>query len=110
MWRRSEMGMERAKQITFAALYTAGCAVVALLLLLAAAGPKCVLFPDAMLPMELRELASAWLAIGFLPMALVSLQIYRTVRRRAVLIPAGVCLLAVLFWVGVWTAGLAAGR
>lgn len=102
--------MTRAKQIAFAALYVAGCAVVLLLLLLTVIGAGRVPFPDAMLPMELRELASAWLAIGFLPMALVSLQIYRTARRRIVLIPAGVCLLAVLFWVGVWTVGLATGR
>ncbi len=102
--------MEKVKKSVTAALYAGGCAAVALLVLLTAVGAGRVPFPDAMLPMELRELASAWLAIGFLPMALVSLQVYRTVRRRAVLIPAGICLLAVLFWVGVWTAGLAVRR
>ena len=102
--------MKRAKQITFVALYVAGCAVVVLLLLLTAIGAGCVLFPDAMLPMELRELASAGLGVGFLPMALVSGQFYRLVRRKIVFFPAGICLLAVLFWVGVWTVGLAAGR
>lgn len=98
--------MEKAKRTALAALYTAGTAAVVLLLLLTAIGSGQVLFPDAMLPMELRELASAWLAIGFLPMALVSVQFYKIVRRRAVFLPAGVCLLALLFWVGVWTAAL----
>lgn len=98
--------MERAKRTALAALYTAGTAAVALLLLLTAIGSGRVLFPDAMLPMELRELASAWLAIGFLPMVLVSVQFYEIVRRKAVFLPAGVCLLALLFWVGVWTVGI----
>ena len=98
--------MEKVKRTALAALYTGGCAAVVLLLLLTAVGGGRVLFPDAMLPMELRELASAWLAIGFLPMALVSKQLYQTVRRKIVFFPAGVCLLALLFWVGVWTAGL----
>ncbi|MBD5161802.1 MAG: hypothetical protein HDT14_07295 [Oscillibacter sp.] len=98
--------MERAKRAALAALYTAGTAVVVLLLLLTAIGSGQVLFPDAMLPMELRELASAWLAIGFLPMVLVSAQLYKIVRRKAVFLPAVACLLALLFWVGVWTVGM----
>ena len=102
--------MEKAKKTVLIAVYGIGTLLVAALLLLAAAGPRCVLFPNAMLPMDLRELASAWLGVGFLPMALVSERFYRLVRRKIVFFPAGVCLLAVLFWVGVWTAGLAARR
>lgn len=98
--------MKRAKRTVIAALYAAGTAAVVLLLLLTAIGSGRVLFPDAMLPMELRELASAWLAIGFLPMALVSEQFYKIVRRKAVFLPAGACLLALLFWVGVWMVGM----
>lgn len=98
--------METFKKITLTAAYGAGTLAVAALLLLAAAGPECVLFPEAMPPMELRELASAWLAIGFLPMMLVSAQFYKLVRRRAVFLPSAVCLAAILFWVGVWTAGM----
>lgn len=98
--------MKRVKQTALAVIYAAGSAVVAALALLAVTGGGRVLFPGAMLPMELRELASAWLAIGFLPMALVSEQFYRLVRRKIVFFPAGVCLLAVLLWVGVWTAGM----
>lgn len=98
--------MERAKRTVIAALYAAGTAAVVLLLLLTAIGSRQVLFPDAMLPMELRELASAWLAIGFLPMVLVSVQFYKIVWRKAVFLPAGACLLALMFWVGVWTVGM----
>ncbi len=102
--------MKKAEHIALAALYAGGCAVVAMLLLLTAIGAGQVLFPDAMLPMELRELASAWLAIGFLPMVLVTVQFYKAVQRKIVFFPAAVCLLALVCWVGVWTAGLLAGR
>ena len=98
--------MEKAKQTTIAALYAGGTTTVMALVLLTAVGGGRVLFPEAMLPMELRELASAWLAIGFLPMVLVSRQIYLSVRRKIVFLPSAVCLLALLCWVGVWTMGL----
>ena len=98
--------MEKAKRTALAALYAGGCAAVMALVLLTAVGGGRVLFPEAMLPMELRELASAWLAIGFLPMVLVSRQIYLSVRRKIVFLPSAVCLMALLCWVGVWTVGL----
>ena len=98
--------MKKMEHIALTALYAGGCAVVAALVLLTAVGGGRVLFPEAMLPMELRELASAWLAVGFLPMLLVSTRFYKAVRRKLVFLPAGVCLLAMLFWVGVWTAGM----
>ncbi len=107
MCRRSEGAvMEKVKRTALAALYAGGCAAVILLLLLTAIGGGRVLFPEAMLPMELRELASAWLAIGFLPMVMVSRQLYQSVRRKIVFLPSAVCLLALLFWVGVWTVGM----
>ena len=98
--------MKSAKRTALAVVYAAGTAAVAALAIPAVTGGGIVLFPDAMLPMELRELASAWLGIGFLPMALVSGRFYRLVRRKIVFFPAVVCLLALLFWVGVWTAGM----
>lgn len=99
--------MKKAEHIVLAALYTGGCAVVAMLVLLTAAGTGRVLFPNAMLPMELQELALAWLAVGFLPMALVTVRFYRIVRRKIVFLPAFICLLALDGWVGVWTVGIA---
>ena len=51
--------MEKAKKTAWTAVYCAGALAVAVLLILTAAGPRCVLFPDAMLPMDLRELASS---------------------------------------------------
>lgn len=98
--------MRKIERLVFTAIYAGGTAAVAVLVLLTAIGAGYVLFPEAMLPMELRELASAWLAIGFLPMLFACIQFYKVVRRRAVFLPAGVCLLALLVWVGVWTAGM----
>lgn len=98
--------MEKAKKTAFTTLYVAGALVVTMLLLLTIAGPKYVPFQDAMLPMDLRELSFAWLAIGFLPMLLVSIQYHKTDRRKAVFLPAVICLLALLAWIGVWTVGM----
>lgn len=98
--------MEKAKKTTLTAVYCAGALAVLALLILAAAGPKCVLFPDAMLPMDLRELALAWLAIGFLPMLMASTHFYKVARKKAVFLPAVMCLLSLLFWVGTWTVGM----
>lgn len=103
--------MPRVKQTAIAVLYGVGGAAVIVLLVLAATGSPCIPFPDAMLPMNLRELALAWLAIGFLPMLAVSIQFCKQVRmsgrweRLAVFLPAAVCLAAMVFWLGVWTLG-----
>ena len=98
--------MEKAGKAVFAALYAGGALAVAVLSLLAVAGPKYVPFPDSMLPVDLRELAFAWLAIGFLPMLLASARFYKAVRRKAVFLPAAICLLALLVWIGAWTVGM----
>jgi len=97
--------MRKIERIAFTAIYAGGTAAVAVLVTAIGAGH--ILFPEAMLPMELREMASAWLAIVFLPMLFACIQFYKVVRRRVVFLPAGVCLLALLSWVGVWTAGMA---
>lgn len=107
--------MPRIKQAATALFYGFGSIIVIILLILTIIGPEFVLFPDAMLPMELRELSSAWLAIGFLPMMLASVRFVRlcSLRSRAKIIliylPAVVCLGALLFWITVWTVGLLLG-
>lgn len=98
--------MAKAKNAVWTAAYGAGTLVVLILLVLTAAGPNFVLFPDAMLPVELRELALAWMAIGFLPMLMASSRFYQIVRRKAVFLPAAACLIALLFWIGAWTVGM----
>lgn len=103
--------MPRVKQTVIAVLYGAGGTAVIILLVLAAIGSPCVPFPDAMLPMNLRELALAWLAIGFLPMLAVSIQFCKLMKtagrweRRLVFLPTAVCLAALVFWLAVWTLG-----
>lgn len=98
--------MEKAKETAFTTLYIVGVLIVAVLLLLAIAGPRYVPFPDAMLPADLRELAFAWLAIGFLPMLLASMRFHKMTRRKLVFFPAAICLLALLVWIGAWTVGM----
>lgn len=98
--------MEKAKKTALTAIYAAGVLAVTVLLLLTVLGPDFVLFPDAMLPMDLRELAAAWLAIGFLPMLLASMQFHKLVQKKAVFLPAVLCLAALLFWVGTWAVGM----
>lgn len=98
--------MEKARKTALTVVYAAGVLTVVVLLLLTVLGPNFVLFPDAMLPMDLRELALAWLAIGFLPMLLASMQFHKLVRRKVVFLPAVMCLAALLFWVGIWTMGI----
>ena len=98
--------MEKAKETAFTTLYISGVLAVAVLLLLTIAGPRYIPFPDAMLPMDLRELALAWLAIGFLPMLLASTRFHKMTRRKLVFLTAAVCLLALLVWIGAWTIGM----
>jgi len=98
--------MEKAKQAAVTAAYGVGTLAVAVLLFLTAAGPRCVLYPEAMLPMDLRELASAWLAIGFLPVLMASAALYKRVRRKMVYLPTVVCLISLLYWFMVWTVGV----
>lgn len=104
--------MKNVKQAISAALYGFGATIVAILLLLTAIGAYSVPFPTAMLPLNLRELASAWLAIGFLPMSIASVQMSRFCRPRSrgkkllLYLPAAVCLGALLSWIIAWTVGL----
>lgn len=82
--------------------YTFGTLLVILLTAIFLSGSNHIPFPDAMLPMRLDELAQIWLAIGALPLWLVSLVLQRTAfdgKRRMVLlyIPAVVCTIFLLF-------------
>lgn len=108
--------MNKVRKIFAAVFYSAGAAIVCLLAAAAILRPHAVLFPDAMLPAQLYELVSVWLACGFLPMLIASALFYRVYGisqgghriRSAVLLwlPAGLCLLCLLFWAGVWGLGM----
>lgn len=98
------------------AIYGLGVITVLVLLALIVSRSHIVLFPDAMLPMELPELSSTWLALGFIPMLVFSI-LFSEVHeisesnhriRNAVLLylPTAVCLINFLFWACIWGAGI----
>lgn len=97
------------------AIYGLGVIIVLILLAIIVSRSHVVLFPDAMLPMELPELSSTWLAFGFIPMLIFSIlfsEIYEIsesnhrVRNTVLLyLPAAVCLINILFWACIWGIG-----
>lgn len=107
--------LERIKKVVITLLYGIGTAVVLLLLVPIVTQSRTVLFPDSMLPTELRELALEWLAMCFLPMSVIT-YLFRRIhgildkphrQRNMILIyiPALICALCALFWICVLTAG-----
>lgn len=88
------------------AVYLTGTVTVAVLVVVFLVKPRVVPFPEAMLPVELGELASIWLAAGFFPMAVAAAVFYRLKRRRIIFVPAAVCLGFLIFWAGVVVIGL----
>lgn len=108
--------MNKTGKIISAIVYGTGAAIVLVLLMPIALQSHIILFPEAMLPMELRELASVWLAGGFVPMLVSSIFFYkahgiagsRHRKRNTVLIyiPAAVCLVCIVFWTCVLGIGM----
>lgn len=108
--------MHRIWKSLITAIYGVGVIIVLILLAFIVFQSHIVLFPDAMLPMELHELASTWLAFGSIPMLLFSILFYEAHEisesnqkvRNAVLtyLPAAICLINVLFWACLWGIGL----
>ena len=82
-------------------IYSLGAAVTAILTLIFLSRAEFVPFPDAMLPMQIWELASIWLALGFLPMTAAAILFYRLKRRRIIFVPAAVCAGFLIFWLNV---------
>lgn len=72
--------MERTKYVLTVGVYGIGTAATVFLAAVVASGWELVLFPDAMLPMRISELASVWLAWGAFPMGIASMLLYRMVR------------------------------
>lgn len=98
-------------------IYALGVTIVLILLAFILSQSSIVIFPDAMLPIELHELASAWLSIGFLPMLIFSILFYKVHDisksnhkiRNTILTysPAAICLICILFWICIWGIGIA---
>lgn len=103
-------------RIAAATLYGAGVATTIILLMIVAFRLEMVPFPDAMLPMTLCELASEWLALGTVPMAIASVLLYKAFHisessnkiRNTIcaFAPTAVCASFLLFWCAVWVIGI----
>ena len=97
-------------------IYGIGAIIVLVLLVFVVFQSHIVLFPNAMLPMELWELATIWLMFGFLPMLIFSILFYKVHGisksnhkiRNTILtyIPAAVCLICAIFWICIFAIGM----
>lgn len=99
------------KKTIVTAVYTLGALIVFALVCLFLSHSRYVPSPDAMLPMQLWELAVDWLALGTLPMTaacILMCSAYGTRGRKTALLflPAIPCMAALLFWIGVWVVGM----
>lgn len=105
--------MNRTRNTILTTVYGIGTAAVFVLLMLVLFRSSVVLNPDAMLPMELHELASIWLALGSIPMLVFSALLYdihkrEHGRRSAILLflPSAVCLAFDIYWICIMVIGL----
>ena len=108
--------MSKVLKKSITAIYGLGVAIVFVLLVSIVFRVHIVLFPNAMLPMELHELASTWLSWGGLPMLIFSILFYKVHHisksnhriRNTILVylPAVVCLVCALFWICIWGIGV----
>ena len=108
--------MTKAVKNLISVIYGIGAIIVLILLVLTVFQSHIVLFPNAMLPMELHELASTWLSWGLLPMLIFSILFYKVhyisksnhkIRNTIlVYLPAIVCLVCALFWICVLAIGM----
>lgn len=91
-------------------VYAVGAAITAVLCVIVVLRVDIVLNPDAMLPMQLWESAAAWLAVGFIPMLLACVGVYKVndirlkshAKRNTLLIflPGAVCFCSFAFIAG----------
>lgn len=104
-----------ARKFGAISLYSIGVLITLVLFCLFLSRSNHVLFPNAMLPAQLWEQATEWLALGAVPMAVASLIFYKTIftekpvhhKRKMLLIytPAIICACFLMFWVCVWAIG-----
>ena len=96
-------------------VYVIGTLITFILLIIVLLKINIVPFPDAMLPMELYELAFNWLAIGALPMLITTIlfcKYYRglnqTHKKKKIIlesIPAIICCVPFFYWIYALTIG-----
>ena len=108
--------MRKVGKLMVAIIYGIGVAIVLALLTAVLFQSHIVTFSNAMLPMELRELASIWLAMGFIPMMIFSILFHKVFeisksnhkKRNTILtyIPTSICLLCTVFWLCIFVIGM----
>lgn len=115
MRKTGEGKTKKAARYAADAIYGLGTFIVCVLGGIALSHSNKVLFPDAMMPMQMWELAINWLAWGTIPMAAACLAVYQCNRikdsvhsmRNGILIflPGIICLGCMVFIAGVWIGG-----
>lgn len=93
--------MSNAKKILFV-LYIVGVTCVCVLLARMLIGGNSTINPDAMLPFTYFESSSIILAIGSIPMSIVSYLLYRkSVNKKRILlfIPAIIAVCSLVYWI-----------
>lgn len=108
--------MHSASKIAVGFIYGIGTIIVFTLILIILFRVNIVLNPHAMLPMELHEMASVWLAMGFGPMLIASILFHtafgisesnnKKKNTIAIYTPAIICSINLLLWVGAWLIGI----
>lgn len=99
------------KKTIITIIYSVGALTVFALVCVFLSHSHYIPFPDAMLPTQLWELATDYLALGTLPMAAACALMRGAYDTRGgktalVFLPAMICAAALLFWVGVWVVGI----
>ena len=102
-------------KIMIAFIYGIGALITIVLLLIIVLKIDIVPFPDSMLPMQLYELASCWLAIGSIPMLIISIcfsitykdskKSYKKSNVVLLYAPVVICFVSLVYWICAWTIG-----
>lgn len=108
--------MRKVGKLMVTIIYGIGVVIVLALLTAILFQSHIVIFPNTMLPMELYELASIWLAMGFIPMLIFSILFYKIFeisksnhkKRNTILIyiPPVICLLCIVYWLCILVIGM----
>ena len=95
------MILAKSKKILIT-IYIIGVACVCALLARALIGGSNIVYPDAMLPFTYVESSSIFLAIGSIPMCIVSYLLYKVVaskKRLLLFIPSIITVCCLVYWI-----------
>lgn len=104
--------MGQFKKIMITVIYGIGVLMVCVLLGCMLFLPHIVLNPDAMIPMQMQEMSSILLALGFIPMLITTIlfcnidHISQSFYKKLTYIPTVICLLCAIYWACIWLIGI----